>query len=89
MVASAVTDDGQRHSGIAEHHDPGRVPVELARGELAKASGRLAGLSERERNAVESLTSQIVNKLLHEPILRLKEAAAAEDRRGPENRVEG
>jgi glutamyl-tRNA reductase len=60
----------------------------IRRGELAKASGRLAGLSERERNAVESLTSQIVNKLLHEPILRLKEAAA-EDRRGPENRVEG
>jgi glutamyl-tRNA reductase len=61
----------------------------IRRGELAKASGRLAGLSERERNAVESLTSQIVNKLLHEPILRMKEAAAAEDRRGPENRVEG
>jgi glutamyl-tRNA reductase len=61
----------------------------IRRGELAKASGRLAGLSERERNAVDSLTSQIVNKLLHEPILRLKEAAAAEDRRGPENRVEG
>jgi glutamyl-tRNA reductase len=61
----------------------------IRRGELAKASGRLAGLSERERNAVESLTSQIVNKLLHEPILRLKEAAAAEDRRGPENRFEG
>ncbi|HEV3479637.1 MAG TPA: glutamyl-tRNA reductase [Gaiellaceae bacterium] len=61
----------------------------IRRGELAKASGRLSGLSERERNAVESLTSQIVNKLLHEPILRLKEAAAAEDRRGPENRVEG
>jgi glutamyl-tRNA reductase len=61
----------------------------IRRSELAKASARLAGLSERERNAVESLTSQIVNKLLHEPIVRLKEAAAAEDRRGPENRLEG
>jgi glutamyl-tRNA reductase len=61
----------------------------IRRGELAKASGRLAGLSERERHAVESLTSQIVNKLLHEPIMRLKEAAAADERRGPENRVEG
>jgi glutamyl-tRNA reductase len=60
----------------------------IRRGELAKASGRLAGLSERERKAVESLTSQIVNKLLHEPIVRLKEAATAEDRRGPENRFE-
>jgi glutamyl-tRNA reductase len=61
----------------------------IRRGELAKASGWLGELSERERNAVESLTSQIVNKLLHEPIVRLKEAAAAEARRGPENRVEG
>jgi glutamyl-tRNA reductase len=60
----------------------------IRRSELAKASGRLAGLSERERDAVESLTSQIVNKLLHEPIVRLKEAAA-EERRGPENRLEG
>ncbi len=60
----------------------------IRRGELAKASGRLAGLSERERDAVESLTSQIVNKLLHEPIVRLKEAAA-EERRGSENRLEG
>lgn len=62
---------------------------QIRRGELAKASGRLAGLSERERTAVESLTSQIVNKLLHEPIMRLKEAAAADERRGSENRVEG
>jgi glutamyl-tRNA reductase len=61
----------------------------IRRSELAKASARLAGLSEPERNAVESLTSQIVNKLLHEPIVRLKETAAAEDRRGPENRFEG
>jgi glutamyl-tRNA reductase len=61
----------------------------IRRGELAKASARLAGLSEREREAVDSLTSRIVNKLLHEPILSLKEAAAAENRSGPENRVEG
>jgi len=31
----------------------------------------------RERRAVESLTAQIVNKLLHLPTVRLKEAAAA------------
>jgi glutamyl-tRNA reductase len=61
----------------------------IRRGELAKASPRLAGLSEREREAVDSLTSRIVNKLLHEPILHLKEAAAAENHRGPENRFEG
>jgi glutamyl-tRNA reductase len=60
----------------------------IRRGELAKASGRLSGLSQRELEAVDSLTSRIVNKLLHEPIVRLKEAAA-EERRGSENRVEG
>jgi len=46
--------------------------------ELAKAEGRLGGLSESERRTVESLTSQIVNKLLHAPIVRAKEAAARE-----------
>jgi glutamyl-tRNA reductase len=47
-------------------------------GELAKAEGRLGGLSESERRTVESLTTQIVNKLLHVPIVRLKEAAATD-----------
>jgi glutamyl-tRNA reductase len=46
--------------------------------ELAKAEGRLGGLSDSERRTVESLTSQIVNKLLHGPIVRAKEAAALE-----------
>jgi glutamyl-tRNA reductase len=47
-------------------------------GELAKAEGRLGGLSDSERQTVESLTTQIVNKLLHLPIVRLKQAAATE-----------
>ena len=47
-------------------------------GELAKAATRLEGLSESERRTVESITTQIVNKLLHLPIVRLKQAAAAE-----------
>jgi len=44
--------------------------------ELARVHPRLARLSERERQAVESVTTQIVNKLLHLPTVRLKEAAA-------------
>ena len=48
----------------------------IREGELARASSRLARLSEDERRAVEALTAQIVNKLLHEPTVRLKEAAA-------------
>jgi glutamyl-tRNA reductase len=56
-----------------------RERAEIIRsGELAKAESRLEGLSESERRTVESLTTQIVNKLLHVPIVRLKEAAATE-----------
>lgn len=40
--------------------------------ELARVASRLAGLSERERDAVDSLARGIVAKLLHEPIVRLK-----------------
>jgi glutamyl-tRNA reductase len=53
-----------------------RRAQEIRAAELARASGKLAGLSPRERDAVESLTAQIVNKLLHVPTVRLKEAAA-------------
>jgi glutamyl-tRNA reductase len=47
--------------------------------ELARAEGRLGSLSPSQRRAVESLTAQIVNKLLHPPTVRMKEAAAAAD----------
>ena len=52
---------------------------EIRAGELAKAEGRLARLSEGERRVVESVTAAIVNKLLHLPTVRMKEAAAAAD----------
>ena len=45
--------------------------------ELARSASWLAALSPRDRTAVESLTTQIVNKLLHVPTVRLKEASAA------------
>jgi len=47
--------------------------------ELERAEGRLNTLSPSERRAVESLTAQIVNKLLHAPTVRMKQAAAAAD----------
>jgi glutamyl-tRNA reductase len=47
--------------------------------ELARVEGRLGSLSPSQRRAVESLTNQIVNKLLHSPTVRMKEAAAASD----------
>jgi glutamyl-tRNA reductase len=52
---------------------------EIRQGELAKAEARLGDLSDAERRAVESVTAQIVNKLLHLPTIRMKEAAAAAD----------
>jgi glutamyl-tRNA reductase len=44
--------------------------------ELARAEPRLAQLSPRERKTVETLTTQIVNKLLHTPTVRAKQAGS-------------
>ena len=55
-----------------------RRAEEIRIAELAKAEGRLEGLSDAERRTVDSVTAGIVNKLLHLPTVRLKEAAAAE-----------
>ena len=49
---------------------------EIRARELARLEPRLRGLSPRERESVELLTAQIVNKLLHEPTVRVKEGAA-------------
>ncbi|HZT53170.1 MAG TPA: glutamyl-tRNA reductase [Gaiellaceae bacterium] len=45
--------------------------------ELGKAEALLGRLDESQRRAVEAVTAQIVNKLLHLPTVRLKQAAAA------------
>ncbi|HEY2542039.1 MAG TPA: glutamyl-tRNA reductase [Gaiellaceae bacterium] len=52
---------------------------EIREQELAKAEGVLGRLDDSQRRAVESITAQIVNKLLHLPTVRLKQAAAAAD----------
>jgi glutamyl-tRNA reductase len=55
-----------------------RERAELLRSdELARFRGRLDGLDARQREAVEALTKGLVNKLLHEPTVRLKEAAGS------------
>jgi glutamyl-tRNA reductase len=46
--------------------------------ELARMRAKLDGLSPAERHAVETLTAQIVNKLLHEPTISVKQAAGEE-----------
>jgi glutamyl-tRNA reductase len=52
---------------------------EIREAELRKADGVLGRLDETQRRAVESLTSQIVNKLLHQPTVRMKQAAVSAD----------
>jgi glutamyl-tRNA reductase len=49
---------------------------EIRSEELARAGSRLSELSARERETVETLTTQIVNKLLHAPTVRAKEAGS-------------
>ena len=46
---------------------------EIRSSELAKLNGRV---SENERRTLDSVTQQILNKLLHLPTVRMKEAAA-------------
>jgi glutamyl-tRNA reductase len=44
--------------------------------ELARTLPKLSGMSEREREAVEAMARGIVAKLLHDPIVKLKELSA-------------
>lgn len=52
---------------------------EIRAAELARLETRLGRLPEGERRLVETLTAQIVNKLLHLPTVRMKEAAVSAD----------
>ena len=52
---------------------------EIREAELRKAEGVLGRLDDSQRKAVESITSQIVNKLLHLPTVRMKQAAVSAD----------
>jgi glutamyl-tRNA reductase len=50
---------------------------EVRQAELDRVRRQLETMDERQREAVEVLTKGIVNKLLHEPTIRLKEAAGS------------
>ncbi|MBK9179697.1 MAG: glutamyl-tRNA reductase [Acidimicrobiales bacterium] len=50
---------------------------QVRRAELERLRGRLDGLDERQREAVEALTKGILAKLLHGPTVRLKEVAGS------------
>jgi glutamyl-tRNA reductase len=48
-------------------------------GELARAAAKLSSLDAVEREAVEALTRSIVAKLLHDPMVRVKDLSAGGD----------
>ncbi|MBV9665001.1 MAG: glutamyl-tRNA reductase [Actinobacteria bacterium] len=50
---------------------------QVRQAELSRLAARLDGLDDRQRQAVEALTRGILNKLLHEPTVRLKDAAGS------------
>jgi glutamyl-tRNA reductase len=52
---------------------------EIREAELQKAESLLGRLDDNQRSAVEAVTAQIVNKLLHLPTVRMKQAAVAAD----------
>jgi glutamyl-tRNA reductase len=52
---------------------------EIREAELQKAEALLGRLDDSQRSAVEAVTAQIVNKLLHLPTVRMKQAAVAAD----------
>ena len=70
-----------RVAGLARHRPDDRVAARARRGDPRQRARRrpAAGSPRRERRHVESVTSQILAKLLHLPTIRMKEAAAAAD----------
>ncbi len=52
---------------------------EIRAAELARVDARIRRLPEGDRDVVEAVTAQIVNKLLHLPTVRMKEAAVTPD----------
>src|SRR5207302_10233881 len=59
-------------SALREHAES------IRRAELARTFGRMRDLSPDERARVDSLTSAICNKMLHNPIIKLKQPGSGE-----------
>jgi glutamyl-tRNA reductase len=71
---------GQREARLAPTIRALRTRAEQVRQqELARAARRLGGLDDRQRAAVEAVTRGLVNKLLHDPMVRGKALAARPD----------
>jgi len=52
---------------------------EIRKRELRKALAQLKGITDKQRNVIESMSAAIVNKIAHTPAVVLKKTAAHED----------
>jgi len=52
---------------------------EIRTAETHKALNKLENLTDKEKNIINALTGVIINKLLHEPIVRVKECTGKKD----------
>jgi glutamyl-tRNA reductase len=49
----------------------------IRRAELEKALARLSGIDDETRRAMEALSQSIVNKVLHAPMVKLRDSSRA------------
>ena len=83
-VEAIVDDEVDRYLAASSARTVAPLIVELRRrgdavvaDELQRQSGRLAGLDDQQRDAVEAVVRGVVAKLLHEPTVALKDAAGS------------
>jgi glutamyl-tRNA reductase len=83
-VRRIVEDELRRFEAVANAREVAPVITSLRDraeavrvAELERFATRLAGLDDTQRDAVESLTRALVAKLLHDPTVRLKDAAGS------------
>ena len=83
-VQQIVAEEVERYGALATARELAPLVVALREkaeavrlAELERRRAQLDGLDQRQREAVEAATRGIVAKLLHEPTVRLKEAAGS------------
>jgi glutamyl-tRNA reductase len=83
-VQAIVDEEVERYAAVSTARELAPLVVALRRrgeelraGELERFSAKLAGLDPDQRDAVEALTRSLLAKVLHEPTVRLKEAAGS------------
>ncbi|MDQ1395545.1 MAG: glutamyl-tRNA reductase [Acidimicrobiaceae bacterium] len=83
-VQTIITEEVERYLGSVTEREVAPLVADLRsraevvrRAELERYRSKLAGLDDRQREAVEAMTRAVLNKFLHEPTIRLKESAGS------------